>query len=52
MCTPMARPTLSVAFGIRTEPGDVFEIESEAFGLPLRNALAYAPEESVTVTAL
>ncbi|MBN9431988.1 MAG: FAH family protein [Bosea sp.] len=44
--------TLSVAFGIRTEPGDVFEIESEAFGLPLRNALAYAPEESVTVTAL
>ncbi len=34
------------------EPGDVFEIESEAFGLPLRNALAYAPEESVTVTAL
>ncbi len=44
--------TLSVAFGIKTEPGDVFEIESETFGLPLRNALAFAPEETVTVTAL
>ena len=44
--------TLSVAFGIHTEPGDVFEIEAEAFGLPLRNPLAFAAEESVTVTAL
>lgn len=44
--------TLSVAAGIRTEPGDVFEIESETFGLPLRNALAYAPEEAVSVVQL
>ncbi|MBN9000217.1 MAG: FAH family protein [Rhizobiales bacterium] len=44
--------TLSIASGVRTEPGDVFEIESEAFGLPLRNPLAYAPEESVSVLQL
>jgi len=44
--------TLSIAAGIKTEPGDVFEIESEAFGLPLRNALAYAAEEPVAVAQL
>jgi len=44
--------TLSIASGVRTEPGDVFEIEREAFGLPLRNPLAYAPEESVSVLQL
>jgi hypothetical protein len=44
--------TLSVAAGIKTEPGDVFEIECAAFGLPLRNALAYAPAEDVTVIQL
>lgn len=44
--------TLSVAFGVKTEPGDVFEIESAAFGLPLRNALAYAPGEKVAVVQL
>ena len=32
--------TLSVADGIRTEPGDVFEIEMAEFGAPLRNRLA------------
>jgi hypothetical protein len=32
--------TLSFADGIRTEPGDVFEIEAPGFGLPLRNPLA------------
>ncbi|MCX5494213.1 GguC family protein [Kaistia dalseonensis] len=44
--------TLSVAAGIKTEPGDVFEIEAEAFGLPLRNALAFAPAEDVKVIQL
>ncbi len=31
--------TLSFSDGVRTQKGDVFEIESEAFGLPLRNRL-------------
>jgi hypothetical protein len=31
--------TLSFADGIRTVPGDIFEIEAPAFGLPLRNPL-------------
>ena len=31
--------TLSFADGIRTEPGDVFELEMAAFGAPLRNRL-------------
>ena len=35
--------TLSVADGIKTQAGDVFEIESPAFGLPLCNPLAFAP---------
>lgn len=32
--------TLSFADGIKTEPGDEFEIEAPGFGLPLRNPLA------------
>ncbi len=32
--------TLSFTEGVRTQKGDVFEIESEPFGLPLRNRLA------------
>ena len=32
--------TLSFSDGVKTEKGDVFEIESEPFGLPLRNRLA------------
>lgn len=32
--------TLSFADGIKTEPGDVFEIEAPGFGRPLRNTLA------------
>ncbi|MDX5349407.1 MAG: GguC protein, partial [Paracoccaceae bacterium] len=32
--------TLSVADGIKTEAGDVFEIEAPPFGLPLKNPLA------------
>jgi hypothetical protein len=36
--------TLSFADGVQTrEPGDVFEIESAPFGLPLSNPLAFAP---------
>ena len=45
--------TLSFADGIRPEPGDVFEIEAEPFGLPLKNPLAVAaPEGVATVRAL
>lgn len=31
--------TLSFSDGVKVEPGDEFEIEAEAFGLPLRNKL-------------
>jgi hypothetical protein len=46
--------TLSVADGIKTQSGDVFEIEAAAFGQPLRNALKFAPATSgaTTVKAL
>ncbi len=36
--------TLSFADGIKPEAGDVFEIEAEVFGLPLRNTLIDAPK--------
>lgn len=35
--------TLSFADGLKTEPGDVFEIEAAPFGLPLNNPLAFDP---------
>ena len=44
--------TLSFSDGIRPEKGDVFEIEAEAFGLPLRNRLTRAKAEKVKVRAL
>jgi hypothetical protein len=44
--------TLSFADGIRAEPGDLFEIESPAFGLPLANPLVIAPGEAPAVQAL
>jgi hypothetical protein len=44
--------TLSFSDGIRTEPGDVFEIEAAPFTLPLRNPLARAPDAAVSVRAL
>ncbi|PZO82128.1 MAG: GguC protein [Mesorhizobium amorphae] len=44
--------TLSFADGIRAEEGDVFEIEAEAFGLPLRNPLKLAKGEAPKVRAL
>jgi hypothetical protein len=37
--------TLSFGDGIRTEPGDVFEIEMAEFGAPLRNRLAPAASD-------
>lgn len=44
--------TLSFSEGIATRPGDVFEVEAAPFGLPLRNRLARAEAETVTVRAL
>jgi hypothetical protein len=46
--------TLSVADGIKTQAGDVFEIDSAPFGLPLINPLAFAPAQvgAQTVKAL
>ena len=41
--------TLSFSDGIRTEPGDVFEIEAAPFALPLRNPLAVGRRQDVTV---
>lgn len=39
--------TLSFADGIRTRPGDVFEISAAPFGLPLVNPLAVAPDRGM-----
>ena len=44
--------TLSFADGIKTEPGDVFEISEPQFGLPLTNAVAWDKAEKVKVKAL
>ncbi len=45
--------TLSFADGIKTQSGDVFEIEAPDFGLPLINPLAFAPDTgAVAVYAL
>ncbi len=44
--------TLSFADGIKTEAGDVFEIEEARFGLPLRNSVAWDKAEEVGITAL
>jgi hypothetical protein len=44
--------TLSFADGIKTEPGDVFEISESQFGLPLRNAVAWQPDRPVEVRML
>jgi hypothetical protein len=38
---------LSFTAGVRAEPDDVFEIDVPAFGAPLRNPLARAPEEGM-----
>ena len=46
--------TLSFADGIKPDADDMFEIEAAAFGLPLKNPLAFAPADpdAVAVTAL
>lgn len=44
--------TLSFADGIKTEPGDVFEIDESQFGLPLRNAVAWDKPRPVTIRSL
>jgi hypothetical protein len=44
--------TLSFSDGIKTEKGDVFEIEAEPFGLPLRNRLTLGKAAKVKVRAL
>jgi hypothetical protein len=44
--------TLSFSAGVKTQAGDVFEIEADAFLYPLRNSLGVAPATPVTVAAL
>ncbi|MEH3040222.1 MAG: GguC family protein [Sphingomonas paucimobilis] len=44
--------TLSFSDGVRTEEGDVFEIQAAPFTLPLRNRLTRAGAETVVVKAL
>jgi hypothetical protein len=44
--------TLSFADGVRAQEGDVFEIEADAFTLPLRNPLALETAATVHVEAL
>jgi hypothetical protein len=44
--------TVALADGAPAEKGDVFEIESEPFGLPLRNRLCAGKAEKVRVKAL
>jgi hypothetical protein len=44
--------TASFGAGIETKPGDVFEIEADAFLLPLRNRLGAEPARPVTVQSL
>lgn len=45
--------TLSFADGVRTQEGDMFELDCDAFTLPLRNPLLRAPDEGfVAVTPL
>jgi hypothetical protein len=41
--------TLSFGEGIKPQEGDVFEINAEGFGLPLRNGLTVAAEEEITI---
>ncbi|MDK1387292.1 GguC family protein [Sinorhizobium sp. 8-89] len=44
--------TLSFGDGIRTEKGDIFEIEAAGFGLALRNPLAIAGDNEITIHQL
>jgi hypothetical protein len=44
--------TLSFSDGVRVQAGDIFEIEADAFSVPLRNPTALLSAESVQVKAL
>ena len=44
--------TLSFSAGVKTQEGDVFEIEADAFVFPLRNGLGTAPDAPFLVAAL
>ena len=44
--------TLSFTDGVRTQEGDVFEIEAAPFTLPLRNPLARAEGAADAVTTV
>jgi hypothetical protein len=44
--------TLSFSAGVKTQQGDVFEIEADAFLFPLRNQLGSAPATPVAVATL
>ncbi|CAN5248043.1 GguC family protein [soil metagenome] len=44
--------TLSFTDGVKTQEGDIFEIEAAPFTLPLRNPLARAAEVAVAIKAL
>jgi hypothetical protein len=44
--------TLSFSDGVKTEPGDVFEIEAAPFRLPVRNPIAVAEDVTVRVRTL
>ena len=44
--------TLSFSAGVKTQEGDVFEIEADAFVFPLRNGLGTAPAAPFLVAAL
>ncbi len=44
--------TLSFADGVRTQEGDVFELEADAFVLPLRNLLHREADEGVVAVRL
>lgn len=51
-CHFFGTATLSVADGIKVDPGDVFEISAPAFGRPLRNGLAVAEAGACEVKPL
>lgn len=44
--------TLSFVEGVKTQDGDVFEIEAAPFGLPLRNPLLTVPAPPVAIRSL
>ncbi len=44
--------TLSFADGIKTQQGDVFEIEESQFGAPLRNVVAWDEPKAIAIKSL